>query len=159
VYLLDYGLAYRYNPGGVHVPYKEDPKRKHDGTIEYTSRDAHRGLAPSRRGDMEILAYCMLQWLCSKLPWEDKLQDKDYVFKQKEKYMGNIKELMSKCFTGDFPGKLKEYMELVNKLDYTEKPDYEKVRKIFEAGLKQQSGCTNDGQSVYLPTKITSEAR
>ena len=30
------------------MPYKEDPKRKHDGTIEYTSRDAHKGLGSSR---------------------------------------------------------------------------------------------------------------
>ena len=28
----------------VHKEYKEDPKRKHDGTIEFTSRDAHNGV-------------------------------------------------------------------------------------------------------------------
>lgn len=32
-------------------------------------------LAPSRRGDLEILGYCMLQWLCGKLPWEQNLKD------------------------------------------------------------------------------------
>lgn len=41
--------------------------------------------APSRRGDMEILAFCMLQWLCGELPWEDKLLDKDYVANSKIK--------------------------------------------------------------------------
>ena len=40
---MDYGLAYRYIPDGVHKEYKEDPKRCHDGTIEFTSRDAHLG--------------------------------------------------------------------------------------------------------------------
>ena len=44
VYLLDYGLVYRFNPEGKHKEYKEDPKRKHDGTIEFTSRDAHNGV-------------------------------------------------------------------------------------------------------------------
>ncbi|KAJ7403041.1 Serine/threonine-protein kinase VRK1 [Pitangus sulphuratus] len=44
VYLVDYGLAYRYCPEGVHKVYKEDPKRCHDGTIEYTSIDAHKGV-------------------------------------------------------------------------------------------------------------------
>ena len=43
--------------------------------------------APSRRGDLEILGYCMLQWLCKKLPWEKKLDDKEYVMKEKEKYV------------------------------------------------------------------------
>lgn len=44
VYLADYGLSYRYCPAGVHVPYKENPKKRHNGTIEYTSLDAHKGL-------------------------------------------------------------------------------------------------------------------
>uniref|UniRef100_A0A8C7REW3 non-specific serine/threonine protein kinase n=1 Tax=Oncorhynchus mykiss TaxID=8022 RepID=A0A8C7REW3_ONCMY len=39
VYLVDYGLAYRYAPEGVLKEYKEDPKRCHDGTIEFTSID------------------------------------------------------------------------------------------------------------------------
>ena len=41
--------------------------------------------APSRRGDLEILGFCMLQWLCGKLPWEDKLLDKNYVADSKFK--------------------------------------------------------------------------
>lgn len=36
-------------------------------------------LAASRRSDLEILSYCMVQWLCGRLPWEDKLQDPLYV--------------------------------------------------------------------------------
>lgn len=54
VYLADYGLSYRYCPDGVHKEYKENPKKGHNGTIEYTSLDAHRGLdsvsLPSRGG-------------------------------------------------------------------------------------------------------------
>lgn len=44
VYLVDYGLAYRYMVDSTHKPYKEDPKRAHDGTAEYASRDAHKGV-------------------------------------------------------------------------------------------------------------------
>lgn len=44
VYLADYGLSYRYCPSGVHKEYKENPKKGHNGTIEYTSLDAHSGL-------------------------------------------------------------------------------------------------------------------
>jgi vaccinia related kinase len=40
----------------------------------------------ARRSDMEILGFCLLQWLCSKLPWEDKLGDKNYVRDAKIKY-------------------------------------------------------------------------
>lgn len=41
---MDYGLAYRYSPEGVLKEYKEDPKKCHDGTIEFTSIDAHHGV-------------------------------------------------------------------------------------------------------------------
>lgn len=50
VYLVDYGLAYRYRPDGVHKDYIEDPRRKHDGTIEFTSIDAHKGASKLRIG-------------------------------------------------------------------------------------------------------------
>lgn len=40
---MDYGLSYRYAPDSVQKDYKEDPKRCHDGTIEFTSIDAHKG--------------------------------------------------------------------------------------------------------------------
>ena len=43
--------------------------------------------APSRRGDLEILGYVMLQWLCGHLPWEDNLTDKEYVKAQKIRYI------------------------------------------------------------------------
>uniref|UniRef100_A0A8C7TDB8 non-specific serine/threonine protein kinase n=1 Tax=Oncorhynchus mykiss TaxID=8022 RepID=A0A8C7TDB8_ONCMY len=49
VYLVDYGLAYRYSPEGILKEYKEDPKRCHDGTIEFTSIDAHKGKTPKRK--------------------------------------------------------------------------------------------------------------
>lgn len=44
VYLADYGLSYRYCPDGVHKEYKKNPKKGHNGTIEYTSLDAHKGV-------------------------------------------------------------------------------------------------------------------
>jgi len=43
VYLVDYGLAFRYTADNVHKKYEPDPKKAHNGTIEYTSRDAHSG--------------------------------------------------------------------------------------------------------------------
>lgn len=52
VYLADYGLSYRYCPNGEHKDYKENPKKGHNGTIEYTSIDAHRGVG---KADIFIL--------------------------------------------------------------------------------------------------------
>uniref|UniRef100_A0A673M3K1 non-specific serine/threonine protein kinase n=1 Tax=Sinocyclocheilus rhinocerous TaxID=307959 RepID=A0A673M3K1_9TELE len=144
VYLVDYGLAYRYSPEGVPKEYKEDPKRCHDGTIEFTSIDAHKGVAPSRRGDLEIMGYCMIQWLCGRLPWEDKLQDPLYVRDSKLRCRDNIDEFLKSCFPSEnIPEEIKKFMQEVKALGYTDKPNYAKLRGILQQGLKT-IGATDD---------------
>lgn len=44
-------------------------------------------VAPSRRGDLEILGYCLLQWLCGRLPWERNLANKEFVRDEKIKFV------------------------------------------------------------------------
>uniref|UniRef100_V9KUH4 non-specific serine/threonine protein kinase n=1 Tax=Callorhinchus milii TaxID=7868 RepID=V9KUH4_CALMI len=145
VYLVDYGLAYRYRPEGVHKEYKEDPRRCHDGTLEFTSIDAHNGAVPARRGDLEILGYCMLQWLCGSLPWEDNLNDANYVKQEKIKYRANLPALMEKCFASKTKGgEFLKYFEYVKSLNYNDGPQYQKLRDIFQQGLKA-IGAKDDG--------------
>uniref|UniRef100_H3CLR5 VRK serine/threonine kinase 1 n=1 Tax=Tetraodon nigroviridis TaxID=99883 RepID=H3CLR5_TETNG len=137
VYLVDYGLSYRYAPDSVQKDYKEDPKRCHDGTIEFTSIDAHKGAASCRRSDLEILGYCMVQWLCGRLPWEDKLQDPIYVRDSKIRSLENLSEFMNKCFSPkDKPDEIQKFMEEVKSLGYKEKPKYEALACILKTGLK-----------------------
>lgn len=148
VYLVDFGLAYKFFCDGVHKPYKEDPKRCHDGTVEFTSTDAHKGVAPSRRGDLEILGFCLLQWLCSRLPWENNLENKDYVRDSKIRYMKDIPGLMKVCFPSEsHPDEISKYLNYVSKLKYDEVPDYNKLRSLFKSGLSGK-----DEWKMDLPT-------
>ncbi|XP_033735096.1 serine/threonine-protein kinase VRK1-like isoform X2 [Pecten maximus] len=138
VYLVDYGLAVKYQRDGEHKAYKEDKRMAHDGTIEFTSTDAHLGVAPSRRGDMEILGFCLLQWLCGRLPWESNLTNKDFVAGEKFKYTKNISSLMKACFSdGNIPDEVQKYFEMVKKLQYDECPNYESMKTLFRKGLKR----------------------
>ncbi|MGH0152148.1 UNVERIFIED_CONTAM: hypothetical protein FKN15_030655 [Acipenser sinensis] len=151
VYLVDYGLAYRYSPEGVLKEYKEDPKRCHDGTIEFTSIDAHKGVSPSRRSDLEILGYCMIQWLCGSLPWEDNLKDPNYVRDLKIKSRHNVSDFISKCFsTNDTPHEMIEYMEEVKSLEYNDKPSYQKLRNILQLGLKTIGSKDDDKLDFFI---------
>uniref|UniRef100_A0A8C7Y620 non-specific serine/threonine protein kinase n=1 Tax=Oryzias sinensis TaxID=183150 RepID=A0A8C7Y620_9TELE len=148
VYLVDYGLAYRYAPDGVLKEYKEDPKKCHDGTIEFTSIDAHKGVAPCRRGDLEILSYCMVQWLCGRLPWEDKLQDPVYVRDSKIRWSAGAASLgASQMWTDLCSGGSKQLLS-VKSLGYKDKPRYETLRSVLQSGLKslQQK---DDGQLEF----------
>nr|XP_020471375.1 serine/threonine-protein kinase VRK1 isoform X1 [Monopterus albus] len=153
VYLADYGLAYRYQPDGILKEYKEDPKRCHNGTIEFTSIDAHKGASVSRRSDLETLWYCMVQWLCGRLPWEDKLQDPLYVRDSKIKCQENISQFMTKCFSSqEKPVEIQNFMEEVKSLGYQDRPPYEKLRSILQAGLKSMQ-AKDDGKLEFIPGK------
>lgn len=46
-YLVDYGLAVRFMRDNVHQKYDVKPERRHNGTIEYTSIEAHEGASNS----------------------------------------------------------------------------------------------------------------
>jgi hypothetical protein len=84
VILIDYGLAFRFSRDSDYHEFHPNKKAKHNGTIEYTSRDTHIGcrkitfinkiilnlskiyihfLEPSRRGDKEIQIIHLIHWL------------------------------------------------------------------------------------------------
>ncbi len=85
--------------------FKPDPKKMHNGTIEYTSRDAHNGV-PTMRSDMEILAYNIIHWSGTTLPWEAEglLASPKKVQESKEKFMSDVTDSLKKCYPS-CPGK------------------------------------------------------
>ena len=104
VYLVDFGLVSKYQKDWVHNEYKPDARKAHDGTIEYTSRDAHIG-AHSRRSDLEVLCYNLVHWMSGDLPWMDNLTNPQYVHAQKKGYMNDVKAFLQRCFKSeDYPG-------------------------------------------------------
>ncbi|XP_015111794.1 serine/threonine-protein kinase VRK1 [Diachasma alloeum] len=150
-YLVDYGLAYRFRTtAGMHKPFVHDERRAHEGTLEFTSRDAHHG-THSRRGDMETLGYNILQWLCGKLPWErdqggmSPSSDPDHVHTQKELFLSDITHFMSVCFPDRKkpPAAIKSYMKYISTLDFQAKPNYSYLRSLFKPrGKMERVSCS-----------------
>lgn len=52
----------------------------------------------TRRGDLEILAYNIIQWLGCKLPWMNLLKNPKDVQESKEKFMKEIPKFIQICF-------------------------------------------------------------
>jgi len=49
-WLVDFGLVEKFrNTEGVHRDFEEDQRRANNGTVEFTSRDAHVGALTRRR--------------------------------------------------------------------------------------------------------------
>ncbi|XP_024608760.1 serine/threonine-protein kinase VRK2 isoform X2 [Neophocaena asiaeorientalis asiaeorientalis] len=132
VYLADYGLSYRYCPNGNHKQYQENPRKSHNGTIEFTSLDAHKGVALSRRSDLEILGYCLLRWLCGRLPWEQNLEDPVAVQTAKTNLLDELPESVLKWApSGSSCCEIAQYLVCAHNLAYDEKPDYQMLKKIL----------------------------
>ncbi|XP_035883881.1 serine/threonine-protein kinase VRK2 isoform X1 [Phyllostomus discolor] len=135
VYLADYGLAYRYCPSGNHKQYQENPRKGHNGTMEFTSLDAHKGVALSRRSDLEVLGYCLLQWLCGRLPWESCLRDPVAVQTAKTNLLDELPESVFKWAPSRSSCcEIAQYLVCAHNLAYDEKPNYQMLKKILNPG-------------------------
>ncbi|CAO1416311.1 unnamed protein product [Diamesa tonsa] len=134
VFVIDYGLATKFiDTNGEHRPFCMDQRRAHDGTLEFTSRDAHFG-AHSRRSDLECLGYNLIYWSQGFLPWKDeKLQNQpEIVHRLKELFMTDVKEMLKLFYGKDVPKYLGEYMQYVGTLEFDAEPDYKYLKGLFE---------------------------
>lgn len=89
------------------------------------------------RGDMEILGYNMIHWLCGSLPWDKDLTNPTTVQKQKEKAFENLPKFLEQCFGNLTPKPVLEYMKLLESMEFNETPNYEKFIEILNDGLKK----------------------
>nr|CAB3267652.1 serine/threonine-protein kinase VRK1 [Phallusia mammillata] len=149
--LVDYGLANKYATDRGHKDFKPDPKKAHNGTIEYTSCDAHLGASPSRRGDFEILGFVLLHWICGHLPWEDNLKDCNKVRDQKIQSMKNVQSFVKKLCPTETPDEIVQFLTYAGDMKYEEEPDYEMTRNIFKKALK------SFGVQLQSPLDFSSE--
>jgi len=133
LYLVDFGLAVKYMKGeeNAHKEEKPDPRKAHDGTIEYLSRDAHLGCT-ARRSDLENLALCLVHWSEGTLPWQPliskvmKPADTVKVQAAKEDFFKGLPA------TGkNLPKQVLEFLEYAAGLHFDQCPDYKHCRSIF----------------------------
>ncbi|KAJ8925612.1 hypothetical protein NQ315_009452 [Exocentrus adspersus] len=154
-FLVDFGLATKFT---TEKEFKPNPKKAHDGTIEYLSRDAHKGVQ-TRRGDLEILAYNLIQWLGCTLPWENNLSVPNTVHQSKEEHMNDVQKMNKACFGKNTPpGAIVDYLNYLKTLKFNTEPDYKKIRKIFISGIKDAGGSENS-PLVFSASKRTPQKR
>lgn len=131
VYSIDFGLSKMYwdKSRGQHCPMKQ--KLSLTGTARYASINAHKGVEQSRRDDLEAIGHMFLYFLRGALPWsglDAKTQEEKYRKICEKKERTPIAELN----TG-FPTQFDEYLDYSRKLEFTDRPDYNKLHKLFEA--------------------------
>lgn len=141
IFLIDFGLAIKFiDSTGVHRPFCMDQRRAHDGTLEFTSRDAHMG-AHSRRSDLECLGYNLIFWSQGALPWRNEklMQQPEQVHHMKEYFMTDIYVMFEHFFGRTIPTYIGEFMKYVAGLAYHDRPDYSYCRRVFITELQRLS--------------------
>ena len=129
IYIIDFGLAKKFmSSSGQHIKYREG--KGLTGTARYASINTHLGIEQSRRDDMESLGYVLIYFLKGSLPWQN-MKARDI----KEKY-NKIKDRKSltkiEVLCKDLPEEFAEYMTLIRKTRFLDKPDYSQFRNMFK---------------------------
>ena len=138
VYLLDYGLSRK-----VAVQYEEKAQRRHEGTLEFTSIDVHRGATPSFRGDLEILFYNMLHWLGGRLPWLN-ITDGARVQQAKLTARSDPAGFVRSIFTNKSSVSAKmldaltQFFREIIEMNYTDQGDYRRLKEIITGKSRQR---------------------
>lgn len=133
LYVMDFGLSKRWYVDNEHIEFKTG--RSMIGTARYASINVHLGTEPSRRDDMESVGYMLVYLIKGSLPWQGlKKKSKDNPIDR----IGDKKMMISASVLCEgLPECFCDYINYTKDLDFTDKPDYEYLRKLFISCAKK----------------------
>lgn len=141
IYLIDFGLAKRYcqivdHP--YHVEHVKQTKlQSFTGTARYASIDAQKQYTTSRKDDLESLAYILIYFLKSRLPWQHVPKagtgPNAITPKQRKERILEIK-LSTKVsdICSGLPIEFQQFILYCRKLKFEEKPNYSHLRRLLQ---------------------------
>lgn len=145
VFLIDLALAKKYaDPKDIentHIP--EDEVVTAVGTCRYMALHAHRGVAQSRRSDLEAAAYVLIELGSTSLPWSD--DPKEVAAAKSRLSAREISEGLPECLT--------EFLKATMRIGYSEKPDYDALRMILLKGAVSLQPSQEAAQEESRPAE------
>ncbi|EAX92854.1 CK1 family protein kinase [Trichomonas vaginalis G3] len=142
IYAIDFGISSRYIDFKTHqhIEYREG--RPMTGTARYASINTHIGIEPSRRDDLEAIAYMIIYLLKGSLPWQNvKAATK------KDKYDAILQKKLdtpSDVLCAGIPREFKFFLDDIRRLDFTDTPHYSLYREIFKDLFVREGFCYDD---------------
>lgn len=154
VHMIDFGLSRSYRDAMVHVHIPERDGRGFLGTVRYASINNHRGIEPSRRDDMEGVAYMLIYFLRARLPWQGV---KGGTRQQKLAKVQDIKMMLStESLCAGIHTVFGRFLDDVRRLEFAERPRYEEYRMMFRTALIEE-GFAYDYQWHWLEKGVMAD--
>ena len=131
--MVDFGLAkmYQHPYSKKHMPYRDG--QEHIGTVRYSSINVHLGVEPSRRDDLESLAYVLIYFLRGSLPWqgirEQRRNREDAILRAKQN---------SAALCEGLPRELQLFLKYTRRLRFDEMPKYAYLRGLLQSLAARQ---------------------
>lgn len=135
IYLVDYGLARLFQDvhSSDHIPLTTG--QPFVGTATFASVNTHKGIALSRRDDLESLSYVLLYLLRGSLPWQTtkaKSLTRRNRLAAKQKQARNVEQLFKQ-----YPVEFLDLFKYARQLGFVQRPDYDYHRACFSALLEK----------------------
>ena len=132
--LIDFGLSKRYvDRAGNHI--LRTVSRPFRGTLRYCSLNMHNGVENTRRDDLESLAYVLVYLVKSTLPW---VRTQGRSLQEKMEAVRKTKlETKPTMLCQGLDSAFCDLLVHARTLNFTQTPDYSKLRASFRAGLRR----------------------
>ncbi|KAI1787226.1 kinase-like domain-containing protein [Ganoderma leucocontextum] len=116
LHLVDFGLARPWIDPKIGKPFPEESNFGFRGTPPFASRHAHQGHTPSRRDDMESVAYILVNLLTGTLPWTDTKSD--------DKLLPILYAHSGRTLCQGYDDVFAQFVDYARSLDYEDTPKY-----------------------------------
>lgn len=134
IFVVDFGLSKQIFSKKKHI--EMTINRELTGTARYASIANHKGLEPTRRDDLESIAYLLIYFIRGHLPWQDlpgntREEKFNQIYKKKVSFpVKNLCEGIPKCL---------EMLLVYSKgLKFEETPNYSLIKNWFRESAKEE---------------------